>query len=63
MKLKNYSAQKRFVIWVETKIAAANLSEAVSKVEELKPSDFAEFPPNSLNDWEPLPGTSVGEDW
>ena len=61
-KIKHYNINKRFIIWVETKVSAQNLHEAVDKAEELKPTDFAEFE-KPMNDWAPLSGTSVSEEW
>lgn len=61
-KANTYNVSKRFTIWVETDIIAESLAEAVEQAEQMKPYDFAAFN-KQLNDWEPLKGTSVSEDW
>jgi hypothetical protein len=56
-----FSVNKRFTVWVSTRISAANFHEAVDKADALKPMDFMEI--EELLDWDPLPGTSVSEDF
>jgi len=60
-KPSTFTVNKRFTVWVSTKIAAANFHEALDKATEMKPPDFMEI--EELIDWEPLAGTSVAEDW
>lgn len=62
--VKVFRVGKRFSVWIEKRVAAASLSEAVQKAEKLGLKDFIKEKPGSdLQDWEPLEGTSVSEDW
>ncbi len=60
-KVKSYTVNKRFTVWVSTKVVAEDLHDAVHKAEALKASDFMTF--EELIDDTVLPGTSVAEDW
>jgi hypothetical protein len=56
-----FTVNKRFIVWVSTTVDAANFHEALDKANALKPSDFMDI--EELIDFDPLPGTSVAEDW
>lgn len=62
--LKTYRVSKRYEVWVECEVNAANFDEAVTKGRELNFDDFLE-PVNAaeINDVTKVAGFSVGESW
>lgn len=63
-KFKEFRIQKRFELWVETKVKAETIEEALAMSKKMDEDDFIEVLEDAeLLDCTHLDGTTIGETW
>lgn len=61
-KRKRFNVSRRYEVWVDTEITAADFDDAVAQAKQMKLQDFVSATPGTtFNDWTELSGLGVTE--